>query len=823
MHTSEMRPLLTVGLLVAALCEARGETAALPPSREQIEADWLRQESVRRARTPEEEAAAGRNGNDSRLKAVPASARASYRWAVCTVEHGMQLAASLRRLGTKVDDDVKNLEEVRAALDRLPADGPEPPRRTLYLRACRTIRRMALANPLLDFNDLVLVRGAPGLYSHMSDQYLGWWSRPGGGLYVLRDFKTDHAKLCCLTPGFPPGNVLRPDISYDGKRVLFAWCKYFPGLSGWADKLDKSRLPEESFYHLFEVNLDGSGLRQLTFGKYNDFDGRYLPDGDMVFCSTRRGQSTQCSQATAAATLSDPALPDCYVRCGGGPTRPCSVYTLHVMNSQGKDLRPISSFEMFEWTPSVDAEGRILYSRWDYVDRYGQNNMGLWATRPDGTGVQAVFGNYTRQPLSFFEACAVPGSRRLVFTASAHHSITAGSLVLLDPRLGPDVPAAMTRLTPEVCFPECEGNPWHDSPSTYYANPFPLSEEHYLVAWSDRPLKYEGQANEVAATGVYLYDAFGNLTLLYRDPALGSQYPLPVRPRPRPPLVAPQAGGRAMEARVLLLNVYQGLDGVPPGTIKRLRIMGMPVKTHPSMDYPSIGVTTHDAGRFVMGTVPVEADGSAWFHVPAGVTFFVQALDAEGMAVQTMRSGAYLQPGETQTCVGCHERRTTAPSNRVPLAAHRPPSKLTPGPEGSWPLDYAVLVQPVLDRHCVVCHRPGARDPKFDLTAGRSYEAMVGYGSPSLKELVILRYREQRSVVGECEAHMNPLLKLVKRGHYDVRLQADDWSRLITWMDALGQRCGSFSSQQEAQLRKLRESMANLLGPAGTGLPGKDP
>ena len=749
------------------------------------------------------------------------------------VRQGMQLAASLRRLAEPIrqafppdssgqrsqadrvrlesltyDEEVTTLEQVRTDVEQFPTDAPDAARRELYLRARWAVRRLALKNPLLDFDDLVLVRGAPGTWSHMSDQYLGWWSQPGGGLYVLHNFKTEHAQLQCLTEGFAPGNVIRPDISYDGSKVLFAWCKHYPGLRDWPDKLDKTRLPEDSFYHLFEVQIDGSGLRQLTFGKYNDFDGRYLPNGEIVFCSTRRGQATQYSPATAAVAAADPALPECYVRCGGGPERPCAVYTLHVMDAAGQRLRPISAFEMFEWTPSVDDQGRILYSRWDYVDRYGQNNMGLWATLPDGSGVQAVFGNYTRNPECFFEARSIPGSRRLIFTATGHHSITAGSLVLLDPTQGPDVPEALTRLTPEVPFPESEGRP-----KTYYANPFPLSEEHFLAAWSDRPLKFQGETNETAALGVYLVDVYGHLTLLYRDSALGSQYPLPVRPRPRPPIVGRQGSDEGQESRVLMLNVYAGLEGVPPGSIKRLRIVGMPVKTHPTMNSPAIGLTTHDSGRFVLGEVPVEADGSAWFRVPACVTFFVQALDAEGMAVQTMRSGVYLQPGQTQTCIGCHERRTTAPANRAACATRREPSQLMPGPEGSWPLDYAMLIQPVLERRCVVCHRPGTDGEKFDLTAGKSYAAMVGFGSPSLKDLVIQRYREQRSTVGQCEARMNPVLKLLKQGHYDVQLAADDWSRLITWMDTLGQRSGSFSPTQEVQLRQLRASMAGLLAP----------
>ena len=534
------------------------------------------------------------------------------------VARALKLAESLRRLGAKTEREEETLNGCTARLRELPKDAPEATRRQLYLEARWSARRLALANPLLDFQDLVFAKSAPGRWSHMSDQYLGWWSQPGGGLYVLEDFKSEQPGLRCLTGNFPPGNVLRPDISFDGRKVLFAFCKYYPGLSERTDKLDKSQLAEDSFYHLFEINVDGTELRQLTLGKYNDFDGRYLPDGQIVFCSTRRGQATQYTQETAMASLQDPALPECYVRCGGGPERPCAVYTMHAMDADGGHLRPVSAFEMFEWTPSIDHHGQIIYSRWDYVDRYGQNAMGLWATMPDGTGARAIFGNYTRNPECFFEARAVPNSQRFVVTASGHHSITAGSLILLDPNLGHDVAAALTRLTPEVPFPESEGRP-----TTYYANPVPLSEEHYLVAWSDKPLRFQGEQNETAALGVYLYDAFGNLTLLYRDPAMGSQYPLPVRPRLRPPTISSQTRGiRRSEARVLLLDVHQGLEASRRGTIKRLRIVGMPVKTHPTMDFPSIGLTSHDSGRFVLGTVPVEEDGSAFFHVPSGVSFF---------------------------------------------------------------------------------------------------------------------------------------------------------------------------------------------------------
>jgi len=185
-------------------------------------------------------------------------------------------------------------------------------------RAVRhVVREAAFKNPLLDFEDILFVKRAPTLLPHLSDQYYGWWARPGGGLFILEDFKTDAARLVCLTSDWAPGNFLRPELSYDGKRVLFAYAKHYPHVAGVKDKVNKDNLPEDAFYHLYEMKLDGSEVRRLTRGKYDDFDGRYLPDGDIVFLSTRKGQFLQCSKANTARTLATPDLPDSYVRCGG--------------------------------------------------------------------------------------------------------------------------------------------------------------------------------------------------------------------------------------------------------------------------------------------------------------------------------------------------------------------------------------------------------------------------------------------------------------------------------------------------------------------------
>jgi hypothetical protein len=729
------------------------------------------------------------------------------------IERGLLLAENLRQLDARVGGQEKTLRRVAEHLKALPDAAREEVGRKLYLQARWAVREMALNNPLLDFETILFVKRVPPAFPHMSDQYYGWWSRPGGGIYLLDGFKEGSARLRCLTEGFPAGSFVGPDLSYDGRKVLFAYCRFYPETHG-KQKIEKDELPEDVFYKLYEMNLDGGERRQLTHGRYDDFDGRYLPDGDIVFLSTRKGQSVQCSRASAAATM-NADLPDSYVRCGGDNWRPVPVFTLHRIDGNGGNIRPISAFENFEWTPSVAGDGRILYARWDYIDRFNGPFMSLWSTNADGTNPQLVYGNLTTRPQCVFEARAIPDSQKLVFTAAAHHSNMGGSLVLLDRTRGAEHERPLTRLTPEVCFPETEGWPKH-----YYANPYPLSEEYFLVAWSDKPLPPHSfvttdDRNPTNPLGIYLYDVFGNLDLLYRDPNIASMYPIPVRPRKRPP-VHPEIvdWDGSQDGCFLVQDVYQGLTGINRGTVKRLRIVGVPPKTQPHMNTPSLGVSAEDPGKFVLGTVPVEQDGSAYFRVPSGVAVLFQALDQKGLAVQTMRTLTYVQPGQTLSCIGCHESRETAPpTGNRPFAALRGPSKLTPGPDGSWPLRFDRLVQPVLDESCVSCHSPGSGNEKaaaFDLTAAKSYQNLLSFADKDLEKLA---FEKDASIVGQCPASRSKLLELLTspEGHEGVRLEPDSFNRLVTWMDVYAQRLGSFSEQQEEELRELRRKIAFLL------------
>ena len=723
------------------------------------------------------------------------------------MESGLKLAEDLSRWGADgvvVDGQRKILDRVSRQWQALSNDAPHADRQALCLEARWAVRRMALVNPLLDFRDIVFVKRAPTKYTCNCDQYLGWWSQPGGGLYVLKDFKGPSPTLLCLTANLPPGNVLDPDLSYDGTRVLFAYCRYYPGLSENGNKLDKGRIAEDAFYKLHEVRLDGTGLRRLLEESTTISAAGICPTAGSS--SSRRGEGNTCSTRRPAR-------------------RPRRARRCPIASSVAAAARNgrVASTLCTSWTGMVVTWRRCRHSRcsntrptWmlsggystrdrDYVDRHRVPCISLWSTLPDGSNPREVFGNYLpRNPHCIFEARAIPDSRKLVFVASAHHGATGGSLVLLDPDRGADAVAAMTRLTPEVPFPESEA-----VPTTYFADPYPLSEEHYLVSWSDVPpvVCYGGpmRTNAINALGIYLMDCFGNLNLIYRDPEISSAYPLPVRRTNRPAPFPSVAYEGDRDGEVLVVDVHKGLEWLPRGSVRQLRIVGIPSKTHPTMNYPSLGVTGDDPGKFVLGTTPVEADGSAHFRVPCGVPFFVQALDADGFAVQTMRSATYLPPGKTFACIGCHEPRNTAPPNTSVLAARREAARLVPGPEGSWPLDFLMLIQPVLDKHCVHCHRPEGEGRTLDLTAAKSYGSLVGYGNPSLAALVRQRYNQLLPSLGPCAAQASSLVKLLKKDHYDCKLGHGDWERLLTWIDTYSQRSGSFGPDQEQRIEELRQ------------------
>jgi hypothetical protein len=683
----------------------------------------------------------------------------------------------------------------------------------LWRRVHELRRELVFSNPLARTGPLLFVKQVPSMFSHQLTQYYGSCARPGGGVFVL-DEPGRTMRCRQLAAGqLPMGSYQHAEVSYDGKRVLFAFCA--------VDKAPVNREEHpEHHYHIYEMASDGSKLRQLTDGAFDDFAPRCLPDGHIMFISSRRGG---------------------FHRCGRGP---CPTYTLALANGDGSDPHPVSFHETHEWDPAVLNDGRVIYTRWDYVDRNAVHYQQLWTVRPDGTDVRAFYGNYTLNPVGVWEAQAVPGSSRVMATAAAHHAMTAGSIILLDVTRGVDGLDPVTRLTPDALFPESEEPVSHGTakpafwrspggvtkpppvsqdakwwPGHCYRSPWPLSEKYFLAAYSFDPLIGEPSANPVNMFGLYFVDAFGNKELIYRDPEICSLWPVPLRERPKPPAmpllasVAREKKTGTSDGLFFLENVYNAWPQLPDARITKLRVVQVLPKTTPHANMPTVGVANASPGKQVLGTVPVESDGSAYFRVPAKIGLAFQALDESGQAVQTMRSLTYLQPGESVSCVGCHEQRNNTPaSHRTTIAKSRPPSEITPGPDGSKPLSYPILVQPVLDKHCVKCHSGPKPAGKVALTGeaqghySASYNALIKHvsfsswgGKPGDFRIV---NSEPVSQPGFFGARGSAVMKMLLQGHHNVTLSREDTERLVTWMDANALFYGTFDVADQARQQR---------------------
>lgn len=704
----------------------------------------------------------------------------------------------------------------------------------LFERVYKLRRSIAFKNPLLDFNNIVFIKRhynpePERQGNHMVDQFFGFHARPGGGLFMMKNAFSDKPEIVDILKDSVVQNgrlkgtkldstwgFLAPHLSYDAKKIYFAA----------ADTKSPRHVYEwttENAYHIFSVNVDGTELTQLTDGPWDDIDPCLLPNGRIAFISERRGG---------------------YGRCHA---RPCPSYTLHSMNADGGDIVALSVHETNEWAPTVDNNGMIVYTRWDYVDRGFNQAHHPWITFPDGRDSRAIQGNYSEDQGSrpHFETSLkqIPDSNLFVGTASGHHTQNFGSIFLLDPMVqdddvGDDPMAPLQRITPDQLFPEAEIGT--HGPAHNYGQPFPLSEDFFLVVYDAFSGSAKGEANNYS---VYLLDSFGNKVLVYRDENISCQHPIPLMARTVPPAIPNQTlVGLTPEERakkdvpevlpktatVGLVDVYKTTRPFPEGTkIKELRIVQILPKTTVNANVPWIGYAGENGARRVLGTVPVEEDGSARFEAPVNIPFYMQALDENGVAVQTMRSATYVHPGETLTCLGCHEGRFNTNQNAdsvTPTAFTRAPSQIKPDVKGSNPFNYPTLVQTVLDKHCVECHEKGAKEGKtFDLGRGpedqyfltsyfnlRPYVYVTGNGnanpSAPIKEQPTHggawnSFINAKTMPGQFGANRSPLWKLLNDGHYDVKLSPEEKRALALWMD---NNCDFFGAYEVESLAAQR-------------------
>jgi len=716
-------------------------------------------------------------------------------------ERSMSDPEAIRDLYRRFKLLATDLETVAPEIDTTALESMTDSQRLAIYRKHRwQLRDMAMQNPLLKETPLAFMK-RNRFVCQMLHEYLGYFHDVtgtfGGDVCILKSPGKSLEIQNLTADKLPQGAFTTLSLSHDAKTLYFAFCEvgsYEGKLQNvkWKqlgnhdfhhNTLDFLAKPEGKF-HLYSMSVDGNSLRQLTDDIYDDVDPCELPDGDLAFLSSRRGG---------------------FIRCNGN-WEPITVYTLHRMDKDGGNIRTLSYHETNEWHPALLQDGRIVYSRWDYVDRSAAHYHGLWTTSPDGTQASVLFGSYTQNVSACYQPKAIPGSQKILFVAGAHHANTGGSLVLLDPskttyhsRNAEDTLDSLERLTPEVAFPE---TPNQSSP-TYYHSPWPLSEYYYFVSFSREPLGgYLGNSNDTGRTGIYYFDRFGNLELLYEDADISCQYPIPLAPRPVPTVIPDRRDKSLGEVGEFhLQNVHNSFKPLPDNRkITELRVFEIVPKWPDwTANDPRLGHANAEGGRRLLGSVPVHEDGSAYFQVPANIPVYFQAVDDEGKAVQTMRSDVYLQPGEQRSCIGCHEAPHSSPLTLVSMPGT--PHQLVPGPQGSNPLYYPELIQPILDRSCVSCHDGNIQEGKgkTDLRGtqkgqfSESYENLrpflrwYEWGGESIQQTATLP--------GRCGADESPLTAILDDSNHKnhVPLTDEEKRTIYLWLDANAMFYGDFA------------------------------
>jgi len=687
----------------------------------------------------------------------------------------------------------------------------DPILRDFYFSVRRVKRNILLKNPVLDFSQLLLIdqplpQGPES--RHEAIHRMGIMAIPGGRLLVL-DGLHPGGRLRQLAPhpavggmcechtrpprGTLPGSFWRPDLSFDAQKVLFCFKPH-----------------DEKSFHLYEINVDGTGLRQLTDGDYDDLDPIYLPDGHILFTTTR-GNS--------------------YVRCGP------FIYStiLARCDADGGNIYLISYNGEPDFVPALLGDGRVIYSRWEYTDKPLWRLQKLWTTNQDGTGTAHFWGNQSVWPDHLSEPRPIPDSRRVMFSGVGHHDWWSGSIGIIDPDLGRDYPHGLTKVTADLPWAEVGDGPserneaadYHASGRfTGYKTAYPLSQQDFLVSARGFAEKFR----------LYLMDVHGNRDLIYEG-VYNVWHAVPLRPRPVPPVHPDRVAwpGTGKDRRPVTpgaffsADVCQGVPDLPRDKVKYLRVFQLDYKTYSTWNKtyrhsgPTVSIVQEEGVKRILSEVLVEADGSVYFKAPAGLSLYFQLLDADRRCLQTMRSFTGLMPGEQRGCVGCHELHSTTPPQRRGLVLTRPPTELSPPPWGAESISYERFAQPVLDRYCVKCHRrdaPQFAEPDLTLRPGHDvfkepYLTLVGpagwgnpvaggrpgygiagaipvessYGQNDARGLTTLRPMQYLS-------YQSRLVEFSAGGkHYDVKVDPLSLRRLIAWVDA----CCPYMGEEEVR------------------------
>ena len=625
-------------------------------------------------------------------------------------------------------------------------------RLTSVTKDLEALRREALlANPVLDFQKVLLVKRSPKKLGLPQN-----WQ--GNSTIGARGYDNEidvlslrEGKLERLYRPEGDGFVGDLELHWDGDRFLFS----MPGTHGK--------------FQVFEMRTDGTGLRQVTPGDQPDvdnYDACYLPDGRVIFCST-------------ACYLGVPCV-------GGGDY----VGSLYLLEKDGKTIRQLTYDQDHSWCPTVLGNGRVIYTRWEYSDTPHYFSRLLFQMNPDGTAQFEHYGSNSYWPNSMFYARPMPGHpTQVAAIVSGHHGVPRmGELVILDPAKGQREGNGVVQRIPgyrKVVDPVIRDG-LVDGSWPKFLHPYPLSEKYLLVSC---------QMTEKSPWAVYLVDVFDNMLCLSEDPAWALLEPTPLGKSPTPPAIPDKIDLKRKDAVVYLVDVYRGdgLKGVPRGSVKRLRIYSNHYGYRGMGGHINIGIDGPWDVKRILGTVPVNEDGSAMFRVPANTPIVVEPLDAEGKALQVMRSWYTAMPGEFASCVGCHEPQHASPPPRLAMATGRKPSDIEPWYGSARGFSFEREIQkPVLAKYCVGCHNGKDRPDGKKIPDFRAKEEVAGYKGGFTPAYEALHPYVRRPgpesdyhlpMAAEYHADVSELVQTLKKGHHGVRPDAEAWDRLVTWID----------------------------------------
>lgn len=617
-------------------------------------------------------------------------------------------------------------------------------------------RAALLANPLVSGQPILFVvrqqyrrdhHNTATFFPSAQHEYNDGQFTSGGALKSI-DFAQGGAVRTLLE--VPQGVIRDPEIHFDGRKIVFSM-----------------RTNAADSYHIYEINADGSGLRQLTFAKdVDDLDPLYLPDDSIAFSSTREPKYCACNRHIMA--------------------------NLFRMEADGANIHQIGKSTLFEGHGSLLPDGRILYDRWEYVDRNFGDAQALWSCNPDGTSHAIYWGNNTASPGAVIDARSIPGTEQALCVFGSCHDRPWGALAVIDRRRALDGAAGVVQTWPASATNLVKQSGWQlfdtfTQIPLKYEDPFPLGERCFLAS------RMTGQGEQM---GLYLLDMFGNEILLHAE-GPGCYDPMPIRPRPRPPVIPARRDFENRSGYFYVQDVYQGthMAGVKRGSVKWLRVIESPEKrfwTKPAwggQGTESPAMNWHDFGnKRILGTVPVEADGSAYFEVPADRFVFFQLLDEDGMMIQSMRSGTMVQSGERASCIGCHDERRRAPA--VPgggmLALRRPPSQLSGWHGPPREFNYLAEVQPVLNKHCVRCHDYGKEAEKIiNLAPDRDLVFNTAYNELWRKKFIHVAGAGSADTqpARAWGSHASKLGQTAQRWFKQGKMTREDFERIVTWID----------------------------------------